>query len=94
MSFSILTPVPPPYAGTPLGCVCVCVMGGGSNLLCILWPLCVDLDVGPEQYFLVYEPPNPWQGSPNSGYSHSVLFWALAREDLAVFMLDRLFSGT
>ena len=36
--------------------------GGGSKFPFILWPLCVDLDPGPEQLFLVHGPPNQWRG--------------------------------
>ena len=39
---------PPPHLGTPFwggGVV------GGSKLLCVLWPLCVYLDLGPEELF-------------------------------------------
>ena len=49
MNFSILTPLAlPPVPRYPIfgGWVWVGV-GGGSKLLCILWPLCVDLDPGP-----------------------------------------------
>ena len=47
MIFWILTPVPP-RTGVPFfeggG-------GGGAKLLCVLWPLCVYLDLGPEELF-------------------------------------------
>ena len=36
-------------------------MGVGSKLLCILWPLCVYLGPGPENFFRIYGPPNPWR---------------------------------
>ena len=63
-------------------------MGGGSKLLCILWPLCVYLGFL-RNFFLVYGPPNPWGvPGPNSRYPQ------LASEDFAVFTLDGLFSGT
>ena len=43
-------PRTPPYLGTPWG-------GGGSKLLCILWPLCVYLDLVPEKLlFCVWTP--------------------------------------
>ena len=73
------------------------VGGGGQNFfvycgrcVCIwTWVL--------EKFFLVYGPPNPWRGSrvPSPGTpSHPPPIWPLANEDLAVFTLDRLFSGT
>ena len=53
MIFSILTPLPP-LAGYP-------ILGGwgGSKLLCVLWALCVDLDLGPEELFSCIRTPNP-----------------------------------
>ena len=55
MNFSILKPLSPGtwvphFRG---------VGGGGSNLLCILWPLCVDLDLGPEHLFSEIRTPKP-----------------------------------
>ena len=29
----------------------------------VWWPLCVDLDPGPEFFFLMHRPPNQWRGS-------------------------------
>ena len=57
MNFWILTP--PTQPRYP-------ILGGGdggSKPLCILRPLCVDLDLGRHNFFLVYGPPNPWWGS-------------------------------
>ena len=59
MIFWILTPVPPPRTGVPfLG-----GGGGGSKLLCVLWPLCVYLDLGPEE---LYMDPLTHGGGPGS----------------------------
>ena len=98
MIFWILTPVSPRmwvplFWGEGLGGV-----GGGSKLLCVLWPLCVYLDLGPKKLFSCNGPPNPWRGSrvPTLGTSSRPPppIWPLASEDLAVLTLDRLFSGT
>ena len=66
MIFWVLTPVPPPHLGTPF-------LGGGvggSKLLCVLWPLCVYLDVGPEELLSCIWTPYPIAGvpGPNSRY--------------------------
>ena len=47
--------------------------GKGSKLLCALRPLCVDLDLGPEQLFFLYIDPLTLGGvpGPNSGYPRS-----------------------
>ena len=45
MNFSIATPPLPPLPGCPIG--------GGSKLPCVLRPLCMDLDLGPDNFFLV-----------------------------------------
>ena len=61
MIFWILTPVPPPHLG--------CVWGGGvrgSKLLCVLWPLFVYLDLGPEEVFLFHMDPLTHGGGPGS----------------------------
>ena len=86
-------PPKPPYLGTTfLGCG-----WGVSRLLCVLWALCVDSDLGPEDFFLVHGPPNTWQGSrvrtPGTP-GRPLPPWALANKDLAVFTLVRLFSVT
>ena len=39
-----------PHLGTPFWGG-VGGSGGGSKLLCVLWPLCVYLDLGPEELF-------------------------------------------
>ena len=75
-------------------------MERGSKLLCVLRPLCVDLALGANIFFLLYGPPYPRQGSrvqtpgtpgcpPPPPWP-----WALAGENFAVFMLHRMFSGT
>ena len=46
-------PPPPPY-------------GGGSKLLCVLWPLCVYLDLGPEELFSSIWTPLTHGGGPGS----------------------------
>ena len=59
MIFWILTPVPPRtgvpfFEGWGVGGVGVGGGGGGgggAKLLCVLWPLCVYLDLGPEELF-------------------------------------------
>ena len=90
MIFSILTPVPPR--------TCVPLFWGGSKLLCVLWPLCVYLDLGPEELFSCIWTPEPMAGvpGPNSGYPqppppppHMA-----PSEDLAVFTLGKVFSDT
>ena len=93
MKFSILTPLPshtwvPHFGG--LGGL------GGQYFVafcgCCVWIWTWVLI----NIFHVYGPPNPWRvcqvqilGTPGQP-----LLWALASEDLAVFALDRLFSGT
>ena len=51
-----------------------------------------------ENFFLVYGPSNPWQGSrvptPGTPSRPPPPLWPLAGEDLAVFTLARLFRGT
>ena len=93
MNFSVLTPLPPPpYPGIHFWGG---VWGwGGSKLLCVLRPLCVDLDLDPDFFFL-YMDPRTHGGGP--GFKLQVPpvappLWALAGEDF--FALDRLFSGT
>ena len=72
--------------------------GGGSNLLCVLWALCVDSDPGLEEHFSCTWTPYPVAGvsGPNSQYARSPLPppppCSLANEDLAVFPLVRPFS--
>ena len=68
--------------------------GGGVKTFCVLWPLCVYLDLGPEE---LYGPPNPWRGSrvPTPGTPRRPPpppIWALGSEDLAIFT-HRLFSS-
>ena len=96
MIFRIFTPLPPPPPNQ------VPLFGGsggwgGSKLLCALWPLCVYLDLGPEEFFSCIWTPQPMAGSqfPTPGTpSPPPPISPLASEDLAVFPLDRLLSGT
>ena len=98
MNFSILTPLPPVPRYPMLGCVCE--GGGGQGFFAywgrrvLIWTRVVH------NFFLVYGPPNPWRGSrvqtlgtPGHPPSPPSL-WPLAHEDLPVFTLDWLFSGT
>ena len=97
MNFSILPPLTPLTRVTPF-------LGGGvggweAKLLRVLRPLCVDLDLGPQTFYLVYGHPKPWRGSQaqtpgTPSRPPPPPPWALAVEDLAVFQLERLFSGT
>ena len=92
MIFWILTPVPrPPHLLTPFW------MGRGSKLLYVLWPLCVYLGLGPEEFFLYMDPLTHSGGPVSQLPLPSVApapIWPLASEDLAVFTLGGLFSGT
>ena len=56
----------------------------GSNLLCVLRPLCVDLDLGPEQFFCCIWSLYGGVLGPNSGYPRSAPLWALAGEGFRV----------
>ena len=60
----------PPYPPTPYLGKAFFLGGGwrwgwrrGSKLRPVLRLLCVDSSLGPKEIFLVYGPPNPWQGS-------------------------------
>ena len=73
---------------------------GGSKLFCVMWPLCVYLELGPEEmFFLIYGPPNPWQGCwvPTPGTRscppppHPI--WPLASEHLAGITVGTLLCG-
>ena len=88
MNFSILTTLPL-VTGYP-------ILGaggwGGSKLLCVLQPLCLDLDLVPEKHFLVYRPSNPWRvPRPTSGYPQSPSSMALAGDHSGALTLDWLF---
>ena len=79
MNFLILTPLTPRTLVPPF-------LGGESKLLCVLRPLCLDFDLGPEQLFSCIWTPNPWRvPGPNSRYPRSA---PLCSEDLAVFKLQ------
>ena len=57
-----LTPPPPLHLGATF-------LGGGAeggsraNILCVLQPLCVDLDPAPTQFVCCTWAPNLWRGS-------------------------------
>ena len=62
MIFLILTPVPlppAPHPGTPF-------FWWGLKFLCVLWPLCVYLDLGPKEFFFLYMDPLTHDGGPGS----------------------------
>ena len=84
MNFSILTPLPPRTRVPLFG-------GGGQNFFaysgCYVW---IWTQVR-GNFFLVHGPPNPWRGSRvrTPGTPGRPPLWALASEDLAIFMLDK-----
>ena len=94
MNFLFLTPLAP-RTRVPLfwGVGCVCGgggRGGGQNFFvysrCCVW---IWTQVR-GSFFLVHGPANPWRGCrvQTPGTPGRPPLWALAREDLAVFMLD------
>ena len=94
MIFWILTPVPPPPPRT-----WVPLLGGeGGQSVFAYSGRCVYLDLGPGELFFLYMDLLTHGGGsrvPTPGtLSPPPTIWPLASEDLAVFTLGRLFSGT
>ena len=103
MIFWILTPVPPPppAPGYPF-------FGGGGGGVGVggfktSWPIVADVCVfgpGSSRTFFLYMDPLTHGGGLGSQLQVPPVapppppIWPLASEDLAVFTLDRLFSGT
>ena len=96
MIFSFLTPLPPRtrvplFGGVGGGGGGVGGGGGGQNYFaycgCCVW----NWTRVRGNFFLVHGPPNPWWGSRvrTPGTPGRPPLWALASEDLAVFMLDK-----
>ena len=72
-------------------------LGGVSKILCLSWPLFVDLDLGPEQLFSCTLTPcsivgvlQQLQLLQTPGTPGRRPLWALTGEDFAVFVLYRL----
>ena len=66
---------PPPYPGRE-GL-------GGVTTFCVLRPLCVDLDAGPEQLFLYMEPQTDEGGSRRRGGSRGVCHGETGRVEVS-----------